>query len=359
MHDGFETALPMTMTAEFAAGLLRSSVRPLASAVVARLEGEVPELLRALPETFADVRDDVLVRLQHLGAALEFDRPELLEHAVRWYAIALHHRGVALDYLAATLRAMRSVIEDELPPAAVPFVARHLAAATALLENVELEVPSHLELDRPHGRTAANFLLATLEGRGDDAVALVRREFEAGLTVADLHDHVLVPVQRETGRMWLMGEIQVADEHYSSQIVDRVLWAAQDRIAPAPADAPVVLAMGVAGDAHGFGLRMIAQRLQADGSRVHNLGPDMPAGDLANSLHERFDLVAISATMVLHLSAMRVTVAEVRRLLGGVPILLGGQPFDVAPNLHVALGADASASDGAAACEAARRLLRR
>ncbi|MCR9244580.1 MAG: cobalamin-dependent protein [bacterium] len=347
------------MTAEFAAGLIRSSVRPLASAIAVRLEDEVPEILRALPESFADARDDVLVRLQHLAAALEFDRPELIEHAVRWYAIALHHRGVPSDYLAATLGVTRGVIQDELPADAVPFVLRHLDAAERPLASGDFEVASHLDLEQPHGRTAANFLLATLEGRGDDAAALVRQELDAGLSVADLHDHVLVPVQRETGRMWLMGEIHVADEHFSSQVVDRVLWVAQDRIPPVPVDAPAVLAMGVAGDTHGFGLRMIAQRLQADGLRVHNLGPDMPASDLSYSLHERFDLVAISATMALHLNAMRRAVAQVRRLLGGVPILLGGRPFEIAPGLHEAFGAEAAATDGTSASAAAKRLIRR
>ena len=270
----------MTTTAEFAAELIRTSERGLASAALARLEQNHQELLAELPVGFASPRDDVRVRLQHLAAAVEFERPELFAHSVQWYAVALRHRGVADAYLHETLGALREALDEELPKSAQPIVSRMLDAGREALTSVEFEPPSHLEVGSPHGRLAGQFLLATLEGRGDDAVALVRQSIADGMTVAQLHDEILVPVQRETGRMWLMGEIQIAEEHFSSQVVDRVLWAAQDSLAQPPVDAPRVLLMGTSGDVHSFGLRMIAQRLQAEGLRVHNLGPDMPAHDL-------------------------------------------------------------------------------
>ena len=48
------------------------------------------------------------------------------------------------------------------------------------------------------------------EGRPDDALDLVRELVDAGMSVADLHDHVLLPAQREVGRMWLLGETPIA-----------------------------------------------------------------------------------------------------------------------------------------------------
>lgn len=349
----------MTDTPGFAASLIRSSARALASAVASRMEQEAPELLARLPKTFATPRDDLQVRLDHLAAAIEFDRPALIEQVVQWYAVALHYRGVAADYLVRSLEVTEQVLSDELPPASRMVVRRQIAAAKEAAKKAEFDLPSHIDTGAPHGRTAGHFLLAMLEGRGDDAVDLIKQAMNDGMSVAELHDHVLVPVQRESGRMWLTAEIQVADEHFSSQIVDRVLWFAQERLPRPPADAPLVLAMGVTGDLHGFGLRMIAQRLQADGLRVHNLGPDMPAGDLEGALHGEFDLVTIGATMVLHLSALVGLVAEVRRLLGATPIIVGGPPFASVDDLHELVGADAAANDGGGASAAARRLLQR
>ncbi|MCA8950484.1 MAG: cobalamin-dependent protein [Planctomycetes bacterium] len=351
----------MTTTPAFAANLIRTALPAFASAVHARLESEAPELLAALPRTFAASKDDVRVRLLHLAAAIEFDRPALIEHAVQWYAVALHHRGVPADYLRHSLEAIDAVLAAELPAAARSIVHRHVRAAVAAIAGAELDPPACIDIDAPHGRLAASFLLAALESRGDDAVALIRQELDQGLAIAELHDRVLVPVLRETGRMWLTAEIQIADEHYSSQIVERVIWVAQDRLPRVPADAPVVLAMGAAGDQHGFGLRMIAQRLQGDGFAVHNLGPDMPAGDLAGALQDRaFDIVAVGATMTLHLHALAGLVEELRRLLRpGVPIVVGGQPFAIVPDLSARLGADAAAVDGGSASAVVSRLLGR
>ena len=55
-----------------------------------------------------------------------------------------------------------------------------------------------------------------------------------GRTLAELHDGVVVPVQREVGRMWLMAEIPIADEHFASQVVRTCL----DRLAASAARGP-------------------------------------------------------------------------------------------------------------------------
>lgn len=351
----------MTQVPAFAASLLRTSFGAFASATVARMQRDCPELLVALPESFASPREDLEVRLLHLAAAVEFDRVELFENAVAWYRVALHHRGVAVDYLVRGLGAMADVLGEELPAAVVPIVQRHLEAGQAAAVAAPADLPTCLDKDAPHGLLACRFLLATLEGRGDDAVDLIVEALDGGLSVADLHDRVLMPVQQETGRMWLMGEIQVADEHYGSGVVDRVLGMVRERLPRPPASAPTVLALSVAGDLHDFGLRMIAQRLRIDGFAVHDLGANMPASDLAGALRGRsFDLVAIGATMAVHLHALVATIAELRGLFGPpVPILVGGGPFRVLPDLHEAVGADRSVADVSEVVVTVREMLSR
>jgi len=351
----------------FAADLLRRSSRAYASAAIARLHRHRPELLASgLPATFGDPVADTEVRILHLAESVAVDRPALLEHSIGWYEIALHHRGVAADWLPTNLDAIRDALTDELPPEAVPVVVAHLAAARARVGRTPLDPPSHLSKTAPYGETAVHFLLAILEGRGDDAIDLLRRALAGGATIVDLHDRVIVPAQREAGRMWLCGEIPIADEHYGTAIVDRVLWMLQDHLPRPSADAPRVLAMGVGGNLHDFGMRMVAQRLQLAGFAVHYLGSNMPANDLDWLFQDRsFDLVAISAMLTLHLGTLAATVARVRAIAAAAPganrpaILVGGQPFAIVPDLHAVLGADAGAADAEGAVAAARRLLRR
>lgn len=349
---------------EFAARLLRTSSRAYATIAVERLRQQQPHLLQdGMPPDFAAPVDDTQVRVLHLAEAVAVDRPELLEHAVAWYKVALHHRGVPADYLPANLAAIEGALRDELPPEPAALAGRHLQRARARVAGAPTEVPSFLSRSAPFGEIAARFLLAVLEGRGDEAVDLVRAALRDGAGIADVHDHVLTPAQREAGRMWSMGEISIADEHYGSTIVDRALWLLQEHV-PRPAeDAPRVLAFGAGGNLHELGLRLVAQRLQLAGFAVHNLGGNLPAAELDLVLqHQRVDLIAIAATLLLHLGAVAAAIVHVRSLpLGAArcPILVGGDSFRIVPDLHEVLGADAGAYDAAGAVAAANRLLGR
>jgi len=346
-----------------AASLLRTSSRAYAAAVVERLGRDHPGLLAGdLPESFARPIDDIEVRILHLAASVEFDRPALLEHAARWYKVAFHHRGVPGEYLVRSFTALAEVLAAELPRLTVPLVQQHLVAAQAQVASAPVELPSLLDPAGLHGRLAGHFLLAILEGRGDDAIDLVRDALAGGLSIVELHDHVLTPVQQEAGRMWLMGEISVADEHFGSVIVERALALVQQRLSRPTLGAPVVWTMGVSGNLHDLGLRIVAQRLQLTGFAVRNLGANMPPDDLELVFADHpADLVAISASMALQLHAVVETVAAVRRATAGravpVPVLVGGEPFRIVGDLHRLVGADASAVDGASAVRAAWSLL--
>lgn len=353
----------MPVTSIAAASLLRSSARAYASAALHLLEQQHPDLLAdGLPTTFAAPIDDLEVRVLHLAESVGVDRPVLLEHSVGWYKVAFHHRGVAAEYLPASLQAIDRALAAELPPDAAARCRRHLAQALAHCQRAPAELPSELSRALPLGEQAMRFLLAILERRAEDAVQLVRTLLAQGTTVEAIHDHVLTPVQREVGRMWLMGEIPIADEHYGSNVVDRVLWLLHERVPQPPADAPVVLALGVGGNLHSIGLRLVAQRLQLGGFHVQQLGANMPADDLAWALADRrVDLVALSATLVLHVHAAASTVAHLRlaqqQVARPTPILVGGEPFRIVPDLHSLIGADAAAHDAASAVAAARRLV--
>lgn len=321
-----------------------------------------PQLLTGgLPDAFADPLDDTQVRILHLAESLEFDRPALIEHSMAWYKVALHHRDVPADYLAANLDAIGAALGSELPTETTAVVRRHLQRARAHLDVAPVELPSVISRSAPHGDLAARFLLAVLEGRGDAAMDLLRAALDDGVTIPELHDDVLTIVQRETGRMWLMGEIVIADEHYGSGIVDRALWLLHERLPRPAADAPHVVSLGVGGNLHDFGLRLVAQRLHFAGFAVHHLGSNTPASELEWVLRDRpVDLLAISATLTVHLHTLASTVEVARKLTGGarhVPILVGGPPFHVVPDLHTLVGADGSAPDAESAVVAATRLV--
>ncbi len=339
--------------------LLRTSSRAYARATVAAMDALRPGFVaRALPATFASPEADVEVRILQLAEALAVDAPELFADAVGWYRTALHFRGVADDYLAISLEALATVLERELPPNSSGAYLRALTLAQQQAVAAPVVPPSPIEQASPLVECAQRFLLHTLEGRGDDAIDVVRGALDNGARPEDIHDCVLLPSQQEVGRMWVLGEAPIADEHFASQLAGQVLALLQTRVPRVPADAPHVVAFAVSGNLHDLGIRIIAQRLQLAGFRVTNLGADLPASDVPWALSgRRCDLLAVSATMLLHLSQARAVVEMRNAQLGALPpILLGGAPFAKVADLHKRLGAEGGAGDAQSAVREARRL---
>ena len=350
----------MASPARMAARLLWQSARAYAIAAVEELAKASPEIVaHGLPATFADPIEDTRMRLLALAESLDVDRPDLLAHQIAWYKVALAHRGVAAAYLPHNLAAVRRALRSNLPSSCHADVDRHLDVALRTADTAPTELPSLLEGDGPHRDLARRFLLAILENRRQAAIDLVMAAHAGSVATAELQDHVLALTQREVGRMWAMGEIPIADEHYASRVVEHCL----DRLEAATPRPPQghlrVLTAAVGGDLHGIGLRLVGMRLAMAGFEVLELGADMPASDFEWLLQDRrVDVIALGATLVLNVSSARATIERLRHLGAGCPpILVGGAPFTIVPDLHAVIGADAAATDAATAVHAVEMLL--
>ena len=104
----------------------------------------------------------------------------------------------------------------------------------------------------------------------------------------------------------------------------------------------------------------IPEGLEAAGWESFFLGANVPAADLVRSLRDfEADLLVLSLGLALHVRTCAETLRQVRDELGeGAPrVLVGGPPFDLAPGLWRAVGADACAVDPSRALVEADRLV--
>lgn len=318
---------------------------PLAtlSAVPATLGAQVLDLL-GLPH------DDELLELAELGvttldAALAHDRAELLT-----------------DYLAFAARRVEVVTSRRIPTATVRDVPAALFARTLAtpdiaavaeflgraLDALEPGSADSIEESAPLGDMARAYLDKVLRGDRESAVAVVLDAVRGGTDVAAALVEVLEPAQKEIGRLWQVGEITVAQEHYCTAITQLVMTDLYPFLFTGDDSGRRLVAVQAPGSLHEVGLRMVADLLEHEGWDTTYLGAVSGSGPVVDALVDRrADVLAISASMPAHVRAVAALIAAVRAdpRTAHVKVVVGGRPFLVAPDLATEVGADGWAHD--------------
>lgn len=350
----------MQVPNEFAAEMLRAGAAGYAALAAREMVGDRGELVDVHgPRPFIDWRDNLVARIEYLATALETGSPSLFAHQVAWAKAAFIARDVPLDLLRTSLVCLLRVVQAELPESHRDQVAEFIRLAIVELDRAPQDLPSSLAVGTPHGRVAATYLLALLEGDRRRAAETVLDLAKSGVSVREIYLSVLTPVQEELGRMWHMNEISVAEEHFATattQLVMSMLYPHLDR---KPFNGQTVVCAAVQENTHEIGIRMVADFFEIDGWRPIYLGPNMPADDLPSAVADfGAGVLALSAGLTTQIRRVREAIESVRAdpSSAGVKILVGGAAFAGAGELYRRLGADGWASSGEEAVAEGRRL---
>ena len=167
-----------------------------------------------------------------------------------------------------------------------------------------------------------------------------------GLDVRSAYLDVLLPAQREIGRLWHLGEVNVAEEHLVTSTTQRTMAVLSHAAKPAPFNGKTAIVAAVATNAHDVGLRAVADLYQMAGWRTICLGADVPIEDLPTTLNYfQADLLLLGATIATQLPRVQQTIAGVRSLSERpVKIVVGGAAFDEVADLWKKVGADGYAA---------------
>jgi methanogenic corrinoid protein MtbC1 len=332
-----------------------------APAIRARYEGT------SEGEWFTDWATDTRARLSALAEALAFDAPALFENEIAWARAAFESRGVPLEDLLGNLTAMRDVLGERLPAQertrVLAMVERGIACASGpASESVCLLAPGGAYGQTPHAGVARQFLLDMLEGNRDAACERVLQMARAGTPIPEIYRWVIEPVLIEIGRMWLVGEVSVADEHYATAATEMVMSRLHEFVNRTPWRGRTLVAAAAGGDLHAIGIRMVSDLFELHGWRSHYLGANSPGFAMLEAVENtRPQLVAISAKLTHHVRAAATAIRDIRSGEHGakVPILVGGAPFCLDHDLARKIGADGWAANAWDAVAAGERLAAR
>jgi len=170
------------------------------------------------------------------------------------------------------------------------------------------------------------------------AIADASQEFDARSTldaidraVSDLGwpgaiDQVLMPALRLIGESWRDSELDLSNEHFTSELVRRRLNGAILEVPPAPNGAPKVLLACPEDERHEFGVLAACLLLGQLGIQTVYLGPDVPTPSLLGAAKKAgVDALCLSATTDPGLAMLTRAVREIANARLPIKVFVGGR----------------------------------
>jgi methanogenic corrinoid protein MtbC1 len=343
-----------------AASMLNQHASDISAAACKHLFATTPELI-SKPNTGIESvwSQHFSQRVTELSTAIAAGEPSLFASRVSWSGEAMLARGQDANLIRNTLQSLKyaliEVLHDNLGME-VMSVIEH--AGQELVEQAYEQTTSALNPETSNGKIALQYLLAALEGHSRKAIDLIFNELQKSSDPKEVILGILMPAQREVGRLWHLGEVTVAEEHQVTATTQRCMALISDRSAHAPANGYTAVCASVAGNVHELGIRAIAYLLEMDGWKTIYLGADVPPYDLpVTAEFYDADIMLLSLALSSQLSAMRTAITTTRQQQPDLKILVGGSAFAETTGLWRKIGADGYAPNGEQAVVLANELV--
>ena len=339
---------------------IREQLEELATGITAQHYAAHPQLHHQHgKEGRAKCRQDVGHHLTYLSDAIGLEQPELFAHYIAWVKVVLEKRGMPAQILADNLRYLRDGLLAALPAEMHEIITAHIQAGLDALAMAD-ETHSYLSPEAPHHTLARDYLHALLSGERHAASLMIRQAVAEGTPVREIYLHIFQPVQYEIGRLWQINEISVAEEHYATAVTQLVMSQLYPEIFATERTGHTLVATCVGGELHEIGVRMVADFFEMAGWDTFYLGANTPSESIIHALKQRrAEVLAISVTLTSHIEQMAQLIQAVQRSdAQDVTILVGGYPFNRAPQLWQKLDADGYGASADEAIAVAERLVR-
>lgn len=333
----------------------------IAEAVAARQYAEHPELReRYGPIGWQRTLEDANYNLAFLAQAIALENSALFADYLIWLKVVLLRRRVRLQDLLDHFAYLQDGLRQNLPADAAATACAYVAEGARLLPAMPDDLPAFIEGNAPTSLLAHQYLQSLLRGERHVASRLVLDAATGGTPVKELYLGVFQPCQREIGRLWQTNQISVAQEHYCTAATQWVMSQLYPYIFAGDKGAGRLVATCIAAELHEIGVRMVADFFEMEGWDTFYLGANTPTDSVLGAIAERqADVLGISATITYHVGEVERLIQAVRAepACRDVLILVGGYPFNLAPDLWRRIGADGWAPDAQTAVERARELL--
>lgn len=346
---------------EAASSSIRASMDGLVADAVDRQWRRWPDLRARLNEFQREQTiNDTRFHLQFIASSLWAAEPMLLGDYMRWCKVLFTNLSLPIEWLEGSIECVGESLAETLSAAESAVAEEYIHSAIETLRLSSTTLESVISADAPLGGLALRYLGAVLGGDRLLASQMLTDVADEGTSVRDIYLHVFQPVQREIGRLWLMNRISVAQEHYATSVTQVVMAQLYGRMFTGEASDRSLVAACVGNELHELGMRMVADFFEMDHWDTRYLGANMPNTSIVQTVREsRADVLALSATMLFHVEEIAKIIEMLRAddATARTKVLVGGYPFNLAPDLWHRVGADGYAPDAESALVIGKQLL--
>lgn len=304
---------------------------------------------------------DTLYHIRYLAESINAEEPVLFSEYFGWAKTFFAHLNVPEQEFLFSAELLSSALKEVLPEEMSSVTSAYITRASQYFKEFSGVPPSFFTEDSPHSILAGNYLQALVSGEKREAQRLILEAFENGVSIKDLYLNVFQPAQKETGRLWQMSKISVAQEHYITAATQLMMALLYPNLFSASVKKHKIIVSCIEGELHEIGARMVADLFELEGWNSYYFGANIPKRSLIKAVRDYSpDIVAISATMTFHISEVEEMIRLIREADPGknIKILVGGYPFIVASQLWQKVGADGCATDALGAIRLAEQLVR-
>jgi len=306
-----------------------------------------PGLFRSLSEKQIEMTtEDTRTHVEFLAAGVWSGEQVLFSDYVGWCKVLFHNLEMPLEWLTGGLEDVRDAVADIVRPEFALTASEVADAALAEFDSFPLTIDSYLEPGQPLGGPRFEYLKAVLNGDRRTAGRIVFDAIDGGVPVRDIYQYFFVRTQIELGRLWQSNLITVTQEHIATEVTRAVMAQLYPRVNSLEKGPYTIVVAGTGAETHGIAAQVVADFFEMAHWETFYVGANTPIGPtLETVVQVGADVLALSATMSNHV----IDVAHAIQALRDDPrtvhvrVLVGGYPFNLAPELWRTVGANGTA----------------
>lgn len=302
--------------------------------------------------------------ISQLAEAINQDEVILFVSYANWAKTTLEGMGIGAIRLSKNLECALIIFKQTFQEDEYQILKSFIESALEQFTSENWDIPSYINRDQPFSELSSQYLYFALKGNKRKAIDLVIDAAKNGVSVKDIYQNVFECTQYEIGRLWQLGKISVAQEHYCTALTQLIIGqlypiAFNQRT---ETNRNTFIGTCISDELHELGIRMVTDFFELSGWDASYLGANMPNKDLMKLVDEKQpEVIGLSATMTINISRVEALINEIRKNYGNekVKIIVGGYPFNLTANLWRNIGADGQSRNASEAVELGNMLIQK